>query len=460
MSELPTATHDEPDSDSSLDAPVSEENPRLQAALEYIRLGLRVIPLHDRRKEPRLKKWTKKATTDASLVKDWFERWPGSNLGIVSGKGLVVLDVDPKNGGTESLAQLIATHDPLPPTAEARTGSGGTHYFFSVDLGIAVANRAGFQPGLDIRGDGGYVVAAPSVHPGTGAEYEWVRHPDQGIAPIPSWLLSMITPPAKTVGGLPTSKANKRQSKKKREKPTGGRHGSLKPVTQFRGRKGSGTLNKTLERQPRSFAGKETKEADQDALLAEVIERFPAPGVGHRHDLMVRAVGSLAGRGIDDNTIVEVMLSWYEHFDAQGKVGSDRETMENELINCFRSTRDNPDFQPSYSEAFYESAYANHVLPERVLSTMGATLEVLNKTSYGNGQPTVSGSTPEDQDHSNDQDHPNDANIHCIRVTRSGRMRKRLCDSKHERLFIECLLAVVAWKLFGFSRNGTNRLLE
>src|SRR5271157_67749 len=255
MSESPTAMHDEPVSDPSLDALVLAENPRLQAALEYTRLGLRVIPLHDQRKEPRLKKWTKKATTDASLVRDWFERWSGSNLGIVSGKGLVVLDVDPKNGGTESLAHLIATHGPLPPTPEARTGSGGTHYFFSVDQGIAVANRAGFQPGLDIRGDGGYVVAPPSVHPSTGAEYEWVRHPDQGIAPIPRWLLTMITQPAKTAGRLPTSKASKQKSKKKREKPTGARHGSLKPVSQPRGRTGSGIRNKAPERQSRSFAG-------------------------------------------------------------------------------------------------------------------------------------------------------------------------------------------------------------
>ena len=127
---------------------VPEHNPRLKAALDYVKLGLRVIPLHHRRKEPRLRKWTKRATTDASLVRDWFEKWPDSNLGIVAGKGLVVLDVDPKNGGAESLAELIAAHGPLPPTAEARTGSGGTHYFFSVDLGIAVANRAGFQPGL------------------------------------------------------------------------------------------------------------------------------------------------------------------------------------------------------------------------------------------------------------------------------------------------------------------------
>jgi hypothetical protein len=408
MSESPTATYDEPVSELDLSALVLEENPRLQAALEYIRLGLRVIPLHDRRKEPRLKKWTKKATTDAAVVTDWFERWPGSNLGIVSGKGLVVLDVDPKNGGTESLAELIATHGPMPPTPVARTGSGGTHYFFNVDLAIAVGNRAGFQPGLDIRGDGGYVVAPPSVHPSTGAEYEWVRHPDQGIAPIPSWLLSIIAPPAKTAGGLPASKASKQKSKTHREKPIGGRHSSLKPVSQPRGRKGSGTLNTTPERQPRSFAGKGAKEADQDALLAEVIERFPVPGVGHRHDFMVRAVGSLAGRGIDDNTIVEVMLAWYEHFDAQGKVGSDRETMENELINCLRSTRNSPDFQPSYSEAFYESAYANQVLPQRVLSAIGATLEDLNNTGHGNGQPTVSGSTSEDQDHASDQGQANE----------------------------------------------------
>ncbi|RMD78796.1 MAG: DNA primase [Gammaproteobacteria bacterium] len=121
----------------------------------------------------------------------WFRRWPRANVGIVTGRisGLVVLDVDPAHGGEASLARLEEAHGPLPETVACRTGGGGRHLYFAHPGGV-VRNRAGLAQGLDLRGDGGYVVAPPSVHL-SGARYAWEsgRSPwEQELAPLPEWL--------------------------------------------------------------------------------------------------------------------------------------------------------------------------------------------------------------------------------------------------------------------------------
>ncbi len=105
------------------------------------------------------------------------------------GHGFDVLDVDPKNGGDESLAALVAQHGPLPATVEASTGGGGRHFLFRPDARVRCsAGRLGH--GLDVRGRGGYVVAPPSVHP-SGCRYRWVVR-DVPLAPWPPWLLARI----------------------------------------------------------------------------------------------------------------------------------------------------------------------------------------------------------------------------------------------------------------------------
>jgi hypothetical protein len=127
----------------------------LASALVLAEAGLRVIPLKDRSKKPRLLAWQKKATTDPKTIEMWFHQKPDSNLGICTGGGVIVLDVDPKNGGADSLAKLIEEHGPLPPTAEVLTGLGGSHFFFRVEPDVEIGNRGHFLPGLDIRGEGG-----------------------------------------------------------------------------------------------------------------------------------------------------------------------------------------------------------------------------------------------------------------------------------------------------------------
>jgi hypothetical protein len=116
----------------------------------------------------------KKATTDLDAIRFWWTRWPKSNIGMPTGawSGVVVLDVDPDKGGFETFQALIRRYGVLPSTRVVHTGGGGLHFYF-VHPGIYTRNSAGkLGPGLDIRGDGGYVLLPPSVH-AENRTYSW-----------------------------------------------------------------------------------------------------------------------------------------------------------------------------------------------------------------------------------------------------------------------------------------------
>lgn len=160
-----------------------------EAAHAYAARGWSVIPMQARGKRP-LVVWREfqQRIADAEEIDRWFRHWPEANLGLVTGRisGLVVVDVDAAHGGPDSVAALEALHGPLPPTVEAATGGGGRHLYYA-HPGMAVANRVGLRPGIDLRGDGGCVVAPPSVHP-SGRRYAWVagRAPGEiALAPPP-----------------------------------------------------------------------------------------------------------------------------------------------------------------------------------------------------------------------------------------------------------------------------------
>lgn len=150
------------------------------------------------------------ATTDPERIAAMWRAYPGANIGVATGErsGFWVLDVDPQHGGEASLAALEQEHGPLPPTVEQHTGSGGRHLLFRYDAMRPVRNRAGFRPGLDTRGDGGYIVVAPSLHPETGRRYVWVRerHPVRmPIAEAPARLLTLVAPPVVPAASVPQS---------------------------------------------------------------------------------------------------------------------------------------------------------------------------------------------------------------------------------------------------------------
>lgn len=174
----------------------------LAHALAYARLGWRVVPIPPGLKRPDLPAWQEQATTDPSLITDWFTRWPQHGIGLVcgAGSGVFALDVDPAHGGDETLADLEAQHGALPDTVEAITGGGGRHLLFAwpeLPAGAELRNSAGrLGPGLDIRAEGGQIVVAPSVHPTSGRRYEWEASSLPGetaVATAPAWLVDLLT---------------------------------------------------------------------------------------------------------------------------------------------------------------------------------------------------------------------------------------------------------------------------
>lgn len=170
--------------------PEGDSNPFLSAALSYAARGWAVHPLRARDKLPMLKQWPERASTDPAKIAAWWRRTPTANIGIATGSGLLVLDVD----GDEGRESLNGHH--LPPTVTARTGGGGWHYFYQVDG--ETRNTTNLLPHVDTRGDGGYVVAAPSVHP-SGAAYTWadgMSPDDLPLAPAPQWLVDALRPKA------------------------------------------------------------------------------------------------------------------------------------------------------------------------------------------------------------------------------------------------------------------------
>lgn len=196
---------------------------RLRAALGYADRSWPVFPLHspvldsnggtycscskcpkDSKnigKHPRTQYGFKDATINTDVVRQWWTKWPEANVGIATGaiSDIVVIDVDPRNGGGHSLEVLEDEHGKLPGTIEAHTGGGGHHFLFKHPrTGYVVKNSNDGKklgPGIDIKGDGGYIVAPPSLH-ASGAEYAWESSHEPGqieLAEMPSWLAEQVT---------------------------------------------------------------------------------------------------------------------------------------------------------------------------------------------------------------------------------------------------------------------------
>ncbi len=171
-------------------APAATRGQMLAAALAYAAHGWPVLPVAGKR--PALADWPAAASIDPDLIRSWRAQRPDYNVGIVTGprSGLAVLDVDPRHGGTDSLGALEERVGVLPGTVMSRTGGGGMHLLF-VHPGVKVTSSAHqLGPGLDVKADGGQIVAPPSVHPETGRAYEWHGGVwDHGVVPWPAALL-------------------------------------------------------------------------------------------------------------------------------------------------------------------------------------------------------------------------------------------------------------------------------
>lgn len=171
---------------------------RLAAALEYARKGWLVLPIEPRGKRPlgRLAPHgLKDASADPEVIWDWWVAEPEANIGLATGVAFDVLDIDGPGGHVGLVMEMGETDEPVygPTTV---TGHGWHCFVAPTGLG----NRAGFVPGCDWRGQGGYVVAPPSTHP-SGREYTWYLPDDElvgvdaPIQPAPAWLLNLLRHP-------------------------------------------------------------------------------------------------------------------------------------------------------------------------------------------------------------------------------------------------------------------------
>ena len=156
----------------------------LDAALAYAGRGWRIHPVIPWRwtrpgagKAPLTPHGMLDATTDPDVIRRWWRRWPDAGIGAVVPGHLVVVDVDPRNGGAESLTQLVEAHGPLPVTLTSWSGrgDGGRHLWFRRPPGRLTGAR--LPAGIDLKLSTGYVVVPPSRHAATGHPYQWERHP-------------------------------------------------------------------------------------------------------------------------------------------------------------------------------------------------------------------------------------------------------------------------------------------
>ncbi len=172
------------------------QNVLLASALKYaLVLGWPVFPL--RGKHPLTKHGSKDATLDEQQIREWWKKWPWANIGIATGLKFWAFDVDTKHGGDLSLEELEHKYgQPLPDTIRQLTPTGGRHYLFGLPDDFEVHNSESvIAPGIDVRGVGGYIVAAPSIHPDNGKTYVWdglEKLERQLILPAPDWLLAAV----------------------------------------------------------------------------------------------------------------------------------------------------------------------------------------------------------------------------------------------------------------------------
>lgn len=186
----------------------------LDAALVYAARGWAVFPLHTIEggacscgesscaragKHPRTRNGLHNATTEEAAIRRWWGTWSTANIGIATGSqsGFVVLDID--SGGEDRLVELQGVHGRLPEAPSQTTGSGGRHLLFAVPEGGLRNSNSKVARKIDVRADGGYIVAPPSVHV-SGTRYAWTLAPDEAQLPaMPEWLLARARPEVRPV---------------------------------------------------------------------------------------------------------------------------------------------------------------------------------------------------------------------------------------------------------------------
>jgi putative DNA primase/helicase len=178
---------------------------KIEYAIEYAKnFGYSVVPANSEQKKGSYVKWKKyqDRVADEVQIVQWFEDYPEAGIAVVTGKisNILVLDIDPRHGGMETIKE---NNLQLPVTVSVNTGGGGYHYYYkypqklSEKLGGKIKNFTGDNvglPGLDLRADGGFVYAPPSIHP-SGQKYQFaegISPAEVALAEPPEWLIEVI----------------------------------------------------------------------------------------------------------------------------------------------------------------------------------------------------------------------------------------------------------------------------
>lgn len=182
--------------------PMTQKRTALDYALAYLNIGWWVLPLIKNTKHPAgwlVKNGVHGASNDPEVIRDWFTRFPDCGIGIaMKQSGLVGIDIDPRNGGYETMERLESIHGPLVSDVMALTGGGGEHRVFISQLVEGLPGKLG--QGVDVKSDG-YLCVEPSIHP-NGNQYVWEGSSDplEGCVPssLPGWVRDMAR--VQTVG--------------------------------------------------------------------------------------------------------------------------------------------------------------------------------------------------------------------------------------------------------------------
>jgi hypothetical protein len=175
----------------------------IEAAIDFAKAGCFIFPAKFAAKQKRSHTSAEKSngnpwgyTRDPDEIHQYWKRWPRAAIGLPTGvvNGLFVVDVDTLVGhdhdGRESLIKLEIKYGSLPRTRMAESPTGSRHYYYKQPLGVRIpCNASKLGPGIDVRGDGGFVMAPPSDRPKRG-RYAWINHVD--IAAAPKWLSDLV----------------------------------------------------------------------------------------------------------------------------------------------------------------------------------------------------------------------------------------------------------------------------
>jgi hypothetical protein len=186
--------------------PLVTENPNQQAVVHRMaERGFRLFPVEKRGKRPLIERWPEKATCDAERLRVWMRKYAGCNWGLACGvdSGVFVLDFDGAEG--EAVVREISERHGCDWTETLSVQTArGMHFYFEYPEGVSIRNSTSkLARGLDVRGEGGYVLVPPSVHPG-GTIYQWSETGQAAtIMSAPAWLLEMLAAPTGKIHQMP-----------------------------------------------------------------------------------------------------------------------------------------------------------------------------------------------------------------------------------------------------------------